>query len=62
MSRRKFAWGSQIRSYVLHPYSLVKDNRSLYESNNPKDVLDGNLDDFIYAYLKSRIQEGGHEE
>ena len=41
----------------LHPYSLVKDNRSLYESNNPKDVLDGNLDDFIYAYLKSRIQE-----
>ena len=62
MSRRKLLGGSQIRSYVLHPYSLVKDNRSLYESNNPKDVLDGNLDDFIYAYLKSRIQEGGHEE
>ena len=60
--QKEIAWGSQIRSYVLHPYSLVKDNRSLYESNNPKDVLDGNLDDFIYAYLKSRIQEGGHEE
>ena len=55
--QKEIAWGSQIRSYVLHPYSLVKDNRSLYESNNPKDVLDGNLDDFIYAYLKSRIQE-----
>ena len=48
--QKEIAWGSQIRSYVLHPYSLVKDNRSLYESNNPKDVLDGNLDDFIYAY------------
>ena len=60
--QKEIAWGSQIRSYVLHPYSLVKDNRSLYESNNPKDVLDGNLDDFIYAYLKSRIQEGSHEE
>ena len=60
--QKEIAWGSQIRSYVLHPYSLVKDNRSLYESNNPKDVLDGNLDGFIYAYLKSRIQEGGHEE
>lgn len=60
--QKEIAWGSQIRSYVLHPYSLVKDNRSLYESNNPKDVLDGNLDDFIYAYLKYRIQEGSHEE
>ena len=50
--QKEIAWGSQIRSYVLHPYSLVKDNRSLYESNNPKDVLDGHLDDFIYAYLK----------
>ena len=55
--QKEIAWGSQIRSYVLHPYSLVKDNRSLYESNNPKDVLDGNLDDFIYAYLKSSLKE-----
>ena len=60
--QKEIAWGSQIRSYVLHPYSLVKDNRSLYESNNPKDVLDGHLDDFIYAYLKSSIQEENHEE
>lgn len=55
--QKEIAWGSQIRSYVLHPYSLVKDNRYLYESNNPKDVLDGNLDDFIYAYLKSSLKE-----
>ena len=48
-------WGSQIRSYVFHPYSLVKDNRSNYESSNPKAILDGDLDGFIYAYLKSVI-------
>lgn len=51
--QKEIAWGSQIRSYVLHPYSLVKDNRSNFESNNPKAVLDGDLDDFIYAYLKA---------
>lgn len=51
--QKDIAWGSQIRSYVLHPYSLVKDARSHYESNNPKDVLDGNLDPFVYAYLKN---------
>ena len=53
--QKEIAWGSQIRSYVLHPYSLVKDNRSGYESNNPKAVLDGDLDGFIYAYLKSAL-------
>ena len=53
--QKEIAWGSQIRSYVLHPYSLVKDNRSNYESSNPKAVLDGYLDGFIYAYLKSTI-------
>ena len=47
---------------MLHPYSLVKDNRSLYESNNPKDFVYGNSDDFTYVYLKSRIQEGGQKE
>ena len=55
--QKEIAWGSQIRSYVLHPYSLVKDSRSNKESNNPKDVLDGNLDPFIYAYLKSVYKE-----
>ncbi|MDD8048317.1 MAG: peptide chain release factor 2 [Thomasclavelia sp.] len=55
--QKEIAWGSQIRSYVLHPYSLVKDNRSKYESNNPKGVLDGDLDDFIYAFLKTKLKE-----
>lgn len=55
--QKAIEWGSQIRSYVLHPYSMVKDNRSGYESNNPKAVLDGDLDDCIYAYLKSMVKE-----
>jgi peptide chain release factor 2 len=45
-------WGSQIRSYVLHPYKLVKDHRTKFESKNPDEVLDGKLDDFIGSYLK----------
>ena len=43
--KKNIEWGSQIRSYVLHPYSMVKDNRSGYESNDPKKILDGDLDD-----------------
>ena len=46
------AFGSQIRSYVLHPYSMVKDHRTMVESSNPNNVLDGDLDVFIDAYLK----------
>jgi peptide chain release factor 2 len=44
--------GSQIRSYVLHPYKLVKDHRTLYESKNPDAVLDGDINDFIESELK----------
>jgi peptide chain release factor 2 len=50
-------WGSQIRNYVLHPYTLVKDTRTKYETNNAQGVLDGNLDDFMRAYLESPEHE-----
>ena len=48
-------WGSQIRSYVLHPYKMVKDHRTDYESGNTQAVLDGRLDDFMEAYLKQHV-------
>lgn len=48
-------WGSQIRSYVFHPYSLVKDNRTGHETSQVQNVMDGDLDGFIFAYLKTLI-------
>ena len=53
----KAEWGSQIRSYVLHPYQLVKDHRTEYESGNTQAVLDGRLDEFMEAYLRYRLGE-----
>jgi len=50
--QREVAWGSQIRSYVLHPYQMVKDHRTGHETGNTAAVLDGDLDPFITAYLQ----------
>ncbi len=52
--KHEIGWSYEIRSYVLHPYKLVKDHRTHYETSNAEDVLDGNLMPFIRAYLLSR--------
>jgi len=49
---KEIAWGSQIRSYVFHPYNMIKDHRTNLEEGNTEKVMDGYLDEFIEAYLK----------
>ena len=50
-SKSEIGWGHQIRSYVLHPYRMVKDNRTSFESSNPEKILDGEIDDFLESSL-----------
>ena len=50
-SKSEIGWGHQIRSYVLHPYRLVKDNRTGEESSDPDKILDGNIDSFLESSL-----------
>ena len=52
-SKKKIEWGSQIRNYVLHPYKIVKDVRTGYESGNTDSILDGNINEFLKSYLLS---------
>ena len=54
---KDIAWGSQIRSYVFHPYSMAKDHRTGFEVGNVQAVMDGDLDGFIDAYLNSKVKE-----
>ena len=53
--QKEIGWGSQIRSYVFHPYSMVKDHHTNEESGNVHAVVDGEIDPFIHAYLRSKI-------
>lgn len=66
-TKKDIAWGSQIRSYVLHPYKLVKDHRTGFHSSQAETVLDGDLDDFMKAYLQwkslgGEVQDTGTDE
>ena len=55
--KKNIEWGSQIRSYVFCPYTLVKDNRTDYEVSDVQGVMDGNIDGFLYAYLREEAKK-----
>ena len=55
--KNDIGWGSQIRSYVFHPYNMIKDHRTKHEVGNIKSVMDGNIDDFIYSYLLDKMEK-----
>mgnify|MGYP000682454443 CR=1 FL=1 len=55
--KKDIAWGNQIRSYVFHPYNMVKDHRTGHQTGNVQAVMDGGVDDFIEAFLKWRVSE-----
>ena len=54
--KKKIEWGSQVRSYVMHPYSMVKDHRTDYETGDVNKVMDGGIDELIEAYLKKNVR------
>ena len=54
IEKKDISWGNQIRSYVFHPYNMVKDHRTKHETGNIQAIMDGDLDRFIEAYLKNK--------
>ena len=56
--KREIAWGNQIRSYVFHPYNLIKDHRTGYERGDIQNVIDGDLHDYITAFLRHKLRGG----